>query len=83
MHRTAPRFWRYFDQLPESTQRVARRNFDLLKSNPRHPSLNFKKVGKYWSVRVGLGYRALAVEDDDGFVWVWIGLHNEYDRLTN
>ena len=27
MHRTTPRFWRYFEQLPESVQRIARRNF--------------------------------------------------------
>ena len=46
MHRTTPQFWRRFDRLPESVQRVARRNFRLLNSNPRYPSLHFKKVGK-------------------------------------
>ena len=55
----------------------------MLKSNPRHPSLNFKKVGLYWSARVGLEYRALALADDEGFVWVWIGHHDDYDRLVN
>lgn len=44
-------------------QKVAGHNFDLLKENPTHPSLHFKKVGKLWSVRVGPHYRALAVED--------------------
>ena len=33
------------------------------KENPRHPSLGFKKVGRFWSVRVGLSYRALYNED--------------------
>ena len=81
MHRTTPRFWRDFEQLPEPVQRIARRNFRLLIANPRHPALHFKKVGKFWSVRVRLAHRALAVEDDRDFIWVWIGSHDEYDRL--
>jgi len=43
--------------------------------------LHFKKVGRFWSARVGLHYRALAVEADDILVWFWIGSHSEYDRL--
>jgi hypothetical protein len=38
-------------------------------------------VGKVWSVRVGIHHRALAIEVEDGFLWVWIGLHSEYDKL--
>jgi hypothetical protein len=52
-----------------------------LAENPGHPSLRFKKVGSFWSARVGRDYRALAVEDGADFVWVWIGAHDEYDRL--
>ena len=81
MHRTTPRFWRHFEQLPRPVQRIARRNFRLLIENPQHPALHFKKVGKFWSVRVGLDYRALAVEDGGDFIWVWIGKHDGYDRL--
>ena len=81
MHRTTPEFWRHFDQLPESVQRIARRNFDLLKADSRYPSLHFEKVGSFWSARVGLSYRALAVEDGGDFIWVWIGGHDEYDRI--
>jgi mRNA-degrading endonuclease RelE of RelBE toxin-antitoxin system len=81
MHRTTPQFWNRFYQLPDPIQKLARKNFDLLKENPRHPSLHFKKVGQFWSARVGLAYRALAVEDEDDFIWVWIGSHDEYDRL--
>lgn len=61
---------------------VADKTFQLLKENPRHPSLQFKKVGGFWSARVGLAYRALAVEDDAGFIWVWIGSHADYERMT-
>ena len=81
MHRTTSRFWRCFDRLPSPIQRIAEESFRLLKENPRHPSLHFKRVGKFWSVRVGLDYRALAVEDDSDFIWTWIGSHNEYERM--
>ena len=40
-----------------------------LLSNPSHPSLHFKKVGKYRAVRVGLHCRALAVEAGDDLLW--------------
>lgn len=83
MHRTTARFWTCFNALPEHVQQLARKNYNLLKENPRHPSLRFKKVGKLWSARVGGNHRALAIEDDDGYVWVWIGTHEEYDRLIN
>ncbi|MBL1127525.1 MAG: hypothetical protein HND44_03290 [Chloroflexi bacterium] len=82
MHRTTPQFWNLFYQLLESVQNLARKNFELLKQNPRHPSLHFKKVGPLWSARVGLSHRALAVADGEDFIWVWIGHHDEYDRLV-
>jgi hypothetical protein len=47
----------------------------------RRCTLYFKKVGRFWSVRVGLHYRALAVEDGADLVWFWIGPHAEYDRI--
>ena len=47
----------------------------------RHPSLHFKKVGEMWSARVGLHYRALAIEDGEDSLWVCIGTHAEYDLL--
>ena len=81
MHRASARFWTLFARLPEAGQKVARKNFELLKDNPSHPSLHFKKVGKLWSVRAGINYRALAVEDGADFTWVWIGPHDEYRRL--
>jgi len=45
MHRTTGRSWKSFAGLPEAVQEVARKNFELLKKNPSHPSLRFKKVG--------------------------------------
>lgn len=81
MHRTTERFRRCFENLPEPIQKLSKRNFQILKNDPWHPSLHFKKVGKFWSVRVGLNYRALAVEDGEDFIWVWIGTHDEYKKI--
>jgi hypothetical protein len=80
-HTASLRFWAAYDALPVSVQKLADANFDLLKRDPRHPSLQFKKVGRYWSARVGLHFRALAVETDGDYVWFWIGSHAEYDHL--
>ena len=81
MHRTTAGFWGCLARLPEAVHGVARQNFELVKENPAHPSLRFKKVGRFWSARVGLNHRALAVEDGADFIWVWIGPHDEYRRL--
>lgn len=72
-----------FRELPEEIQALARKNYELLKADPHHPSLHFKQVGDYWSVRVGRGYRALATEVEDGLLWGWIGSHAQYDRIIS
>jgi len=81
VHRTAPHFWRRFQELPAPVQQTARRNFELLQANPRHPSLRFRNVGRYWSARVGAAYRAVAIQDSGDFIWFWIGRHDEYLRV--
>jgi len=40
-----------------------------------------KKVGRFYSARVGLGHRVLGVAIPDGILWFWIGNHAEYDEL--
>ena len=80
-HWASPRFWETYAGLPENVRKIADRSFELLKKNPQHPSLNLKRVGRYWSARVELHYRALAVEIDDGLLWFWIGHHAQYDAL--
>ncbi len=81
-HSASSRFWQRYAALPEEIRTVADKGYELLKQDPRHPSLHFKKLGKFWSARVGMHYRALAVEVDDEMLWVWIGTHAEYDRLA-
>jgi hypothetical protein len=61
---------------------LADESYRLLLENPRHPALHFKRIGRFWSVRVGLHYRALAVEHDADIVWFWVGPHAEYDRMV-
>ncbi|WP_269540282.1 type II toxin-antitoxin system RelE family toxin [Cerasicoccus fimbriatus] len=81
IHKANPSFWRYYDKLPEHIQKLADSNYQLLKDDPYHPSLHFKKVGNYWSIRIGIHYRAIAIQSDDQIVWFWIGHHSEYDKL--
>lgn len=81
-HFKDPAFKPLYDALPAEIRRLADRNFALLQQNPKHPSLHFKRIhGDLWSARVGLRYRALAIEGRDGFQWFWIGSHADYDRL--
>jgi hypothetical protein len=80
-HIASDDFWKNYDALPAPIRRQADKSFALLKQDPAHPSLHFKKIGRRWSARVGRGYRALALEIDEGFLWYWIGSHDDYERL--
>lgn len=78
---TTPSFRKALAGLPPDIRRLAHKNFRLWLRDPRHPSLHFKKVGKFWSARVGDDFRALAIITEQGAEWFWIGSHAEYDRL--
>ncbi len=80
-HKATGDFWILYRQLPSETQALAAKNYALLKEDARHPSLQFKKVGKLWSARIGLYYRAVAIPIPEGFLWIWIGRHDEYDQI--
>jgi hypothetical protein len=82
-HHTTVKFWAAYRALPQEIRVIADRQFAQLKTNPRHPSLQFKKLGSsnLWSARVNQAYRALAVESDSDFVWFWIGDHATYEKL--
>ena len=80
-HLATPSFWSATHALPAEAQALADRNFALLKADARHPSLHLKKVGAFWSIRVGRGYRALARDRPEGLAWFWIGPHGTHDRL--
>jgi hypothetical protein len=80
-HATAA-FWRCYDALAPAIRALADKNFELMKRDPRHPSLHLKRVQRFWSVRVGQHHRALGVDIDAGILWFWIGTHAEYDRVV-
>ncbi len=80
-----PRFWKIYAGLPEHVLRQARFAYRLCRENPQHPGLRFKKVHAMqpiYSVRIGLGYRAVGSLEGDTIIWFWIGSHAVYDRLV-
>jgi hypothetical protein len=71
--------------LPQDVQELADEKYHLLKANPRHPSLQLKKVRRFWTARVGLRHRVVGIDAEgvaDGIVWFWIGTHGDYDKLV-
>ena len=58
-HYAAPDFWECYHLLPSTARQAADKAFALLKADPRHPSLHFKKGGEFWSARAGLHHRAV------------------------
>jgi hypothetical protein len=82
-HFASSTFWESYRKLPDRVRELADKNYELLKSDPKHPSLHFKKIGRLWSVRVGMHYRALGVDVENGVLWFWIGSHTDYDKLID
>jgi hypothetical protein len=73
-----------FEKLPNRIKRQARASYQSWKMNPHHPSLEFKRVGRkspIYSIRVGIGWRALGLKQRNNVTWFWIGSHASYDRL--
>ncbi len=78
----SPQFWFHYRNLPQVVRDLADKNFVLLRTDPHHSSLRLKKVSAaLWSARVGLSYRALAKENRQGLVWIWIGHHSYYEKI--
>jgi mRNA-degrading endonuclease RelE of RelBE toxin-antitoxin system len=87
-HRATAEFWKEYQALPQEIRSRADQKFSLLKADPQHPSLQFKKLGErhgqeIWSARVTLNYRALAIKRTDGYLWFWIGGHDTYGSLIS
>ena len=85
---TTEQFRTLLAALLPSVQQRARNACKLFKVNPTHPSLHFKPLhtkakGSFYSVRIGIRYRALALREEDTLVWFWIGSHADYDALLS
>jgi len=77
-------FRKRLEQLPAEVQEQAARAYSFWRAEPFHPSLQFKRISPsqpIYSVRIGLGYRALGLRSADHMHWFWIGSHAEYDDL--
>jgi hypothetical protein len=88
LHHASSEFWEGYNALPPDIRSRADKQFLLLKANPQHPSLQFKKVGErsgreIWSARITLNYRALAIKRPNGYLWFWIGDHKAYEALIS
>lgn len=82
--RVRPSFWRAYGELDPRIRIAARRSYSLFADNVDHPSLRFKKLAGYddvWSVRINEQYRAVGERHGETIIWVWIGSHNDFDKL--
>ena len=82
--RTTRKFWKHFEELPQTIQEHARRAYRQWRTEPSYPSLQFKKVDPVepvYSIRIGIEYRAVGLFKADTVTWFWIGHHDEYERL--
>ncbi|MGZ9166459.1 MAG: ParE family toxin-like protein [Anaerolineales bacterium] len=81
---TTKSFWKHYWALPPEIRGRAQQAYKLWRDNPAHPSLFFKRVKEsqpLYSVRIGLGYRALGLLKEDTVSWFWIGTHDKYNQL--
>jgi hypothetical protein len=60
---------------------MADASYHRLLEDPWHPSLQFKRIGLLWSVRVGLHYRALAVQHEADAVGSGLARTRNTNRL--
>ena len=82
--RGTPEFWRLYRRLLPEVRAAARRAYTRFCENPAHPSLQLERLKddeRAWSVRVSRDYRAVARRLGEEWVWVWIGSHEDFDRL--
>jgi hypothetical protein len=78
-------FWKSLSLLPEPIRKQADKAYEPWKANPFHPGLHCKCIHKeksVYSVRIGIGYRALGRRHDDHMIWFWIGTHEAYNDLV-
>ena len=76
-------FRKQFQALPSEVQILARKAYELWRTDNAHPSLHFKRIHNselVYSVRISRAYRALCLKREDRYVWFWIGSHDDYDR---
>ena len=77
-------FFACYRRLPLHVRQNARKAYRLWKADHSHPGIQYKKVhakDPIYSVRVGIGWRALGILKGDTIAWFWIGSHADYEKL--
>ena len=86
-HRATTDFWRQYHTLSQEVRARADKQFSLLKANPQHPSLQFKRVGERHGGNMvcprHIELPRPANKRADGFLWFWIGDHKAYEALIS
>lgn len=78
--RATPRFWAASHELPSEVRDAAQKAYRLFRQDPKHPSLQFKKVHDREpinSVRETMAYRAVGIVEGDEVTGFWIGNQTE------
>ena len=78
------KFWKLYESLPRRVQRQAQKTYQMWKKNPRHPSVQFKRVDNeepIYSARISESYRVVGILEGDTVIWYWIGSHDNYELL--
>jgi mRNA-degrading endonuclease RelE of RelBE toxin-antitoxin system len=73
------RFAQDYEGLPQHVQRRADKALGLLLADPRHPSLQIKKIKGHenrWEGRVTLRYRVIFMIESDAYVLLRVGTHD-------
>ena len=81
---TTERFWKCYAALPAEVRSQAKEAYALFLKDPYYPSLHFKRIHStrpIFSVRIGIGYRAVGIVEGAEITWFWIGSHADYDNL--
>ncbi|HHO56720.1 MAG TPA: hypothetical protein ENK21_10050 [Trueperaceae bacterium] len=84
--RATKKFWKAYARLDTITKKQAKSSYRLFKENPKHRSLNFKKIHNslaIYSVRINLNHRALGILSNNEITWFWIGAHSNYEKLIS
>ena len=64
--------WDRRTELDVTGAALADESYQLLRRDPKHPSLRFKRAGRFWSVRVGLPYRTRSGITAGSLVGRWV-----------
>jgi hypothetical protein len=81
---TTDKFRKAFRNLPAPVQSKARKAFHLWRQDPGNPLLHYKQVHRskpVYSIRIGLGWRAVGLKAENQMIWFWVGSHSNYDKL--